>query len=471
MAKADINGDGREDLYVGGSPGFPGELYIQQTNGSFIRQSEPAFEASAASEDACAIFFDANRDGKPDLFIASGGYHSFTPEDAALQSRLYLNDGSGKFTRSINAIPQLFTSSCAVAAGDINGDGFLDLFLGGRVIPGRYPETPSSYVLINDGKGVFHDATKEICPALGSAGMFTSAVFADLDGDKKEELITAGEWLPVQVWKSQNGKLVDKTVELLGGMSKGWWNTLAVKDVNGDGHPDIIAGNYGLNSQWKASEKEPVEMIYKDFDDNGSVDPIFCYYIQGKSYPYVGRDELLDQMSTMRTRFTDYKSYADAGISEIFTPEELNGVKKLSANTMETKVWVSNKNGKFVERDLPVEAQFSPVYAVSVDDFDGDGKMDLLLGGNVRYARVKIGLNESSEGQLFLGDGKGSFRYVTQPRSGLKIKGEVRSFCTLGNFLFAGVNGQALQTYQFKKNLIARNEKKLQANPIRKKVS
>ncbi len=450
MAKADIDGDGKEDLFIGGAAGFAGVVYIQKDNKKFVKLIEPALEADAACEDVCAVFFDANADGKPDLFVASGGYDFFEPGDPALQSRLYLNDGHGKFKPAVNAIPKIFTSAGAVAVGDINADGFPDLFLGGRVVPGRYPEAPASYIFLNNGKGVFSDATKDVCPALTNAGMISTAVFADLNGDKKEELITAGEWLPIQIWKSANGKLADKTRDFMETSSTGWWNILHVKDINGDGKPDIIAGNHGLNCQWRASKKEPVEMFYKDFDDNGAIDPIFCYYIKGKSYPYVGRDELLEQMSIMRTRFTDYKSYADAGISNIFSPAELKGVKKLTANTMETKLWISNSTGKLVERTLPAEAQFSPVFAISVNDFNNDGKIDLLLGGNIEHSRVKVGLNESNEGQLFLGDGHGSFRYISQLLSGLKVRGEIRSFCTFGDILLVGVNGQAIQAYRIK---------------------
>lgn len=451
MARADVDGDGREDLFIGGGGGAPGCIYVQKGNQRFVKLDEPALEAETACEDVCALFFDANGDGKPDLFVASGGYHFFEPGAPSLQSRLYLNDGNGKFALALNAIPGMLLSAGAAAAGDINGDGSPDLFLGGRVVPGRYPEAPSSCILLNDGRGNFRDATKEVCPALAHAGMFTTAVFADLDGDKREELITAGEWMPLQVWKPVAGKLVEKTADFLDPGQTGWWNTIAVKDINGDGKPDIIAGNYGLNCQWRADKKEPVELYYKDFDDNGAVDPIFCYYIQGKSYPYAGRDELLDQISMMRTRFSDYRSYADAELPAIFSADELKGAKKLSAITMETKVWVSNTKGRLTERRLPVEAQLSPVFAIAVDDFNRDGKMDLLLGGNITSAKVKTGVNVSSEGQLFLGDQHGSFRYVAQPESGLNIQGAIRSFCTMDRLLLAGINGGAVQAYRIKK--------------------
>jgi enediyne biosynthesis protein E4 len=448
MAKGDINGDGRDDLFIGGSAGHPGGLFIQKDHNKFLKLSQSFLDLDSSSEDACAVIFDANGDGKQDLFIASGGYDFFQAGEAALQPRLYLNDGKGHLKRTYKALPAVSGSIGVVASGDINLDGSPDLFIGGRVVPGRYPEVPASYIFLNNGKGRFNDATKDVCPLLSNAGMFSAAVFADLDGDKKEELITAGEWLPIQVWKIQKGRLEERTKDFMDASPTGWWSSLAVKDVNADGKADIIAGNYGFNCQWRATSKEPVEMFYKDFDDNGAVDPIFCYYIQGKSYPYVTRDELLDQISIMRTRFVDYKSYANADLKTIFSPQELKDVKKLTATTMETKIWIST-SGRLVEKALPIEAQFSPVFAISVNDFNKDGKMDIALGGNTNVSRIKIGSNESNQGQLFLGDGQGSFRYVNQPESGLKIKGQIRSFSVLENLLLVGVNGQTVKAYQF----------------------
>ena len=449
MAKGDLNGDGLDDLFIGGAAGFSGAVYLQGKNHAFTRIAERDLEADAFHEDANALLFDANGDGHIDLFVASGGYDNFQPGDEALQSRLYINDGHGHLKKDPAALPQLLVSSRAVAAGDLNGDGYPDLFLGSRVIPGRYPEPPASFILLNNGKGIFKEATREVCPQIAAAGMFTCAAFADLDGDGKQELITAGEWMPLQIWKNSKGKLADKTKDFLPETAHGWWNTLQVKDINGDGRPDIVAGNEGYNCQWRAGNSQPVEMYYKDFDDNGAVDPVFCYYIHGKSYPYTGRDELLEQLSMMRTRFADYSSYSNAGITEVFTTEELKGAGKLDANTMATTVWVSNSSGKYQEKPLPAEAQFAPVYAISINDFNQDGKMDLLLGGNRYYCRVKTGMNESNHGQLFTGDGTGTFRYVPQLRSGLNIKGDIRSFCLFDNLLLAGINSKAVQAYQF----------------------
>jgi hypothetical protein len=449
MAKADINGDGLEDVFVGGDVNTAGTIYIQQKDGQF-KGNTSAFDIDKASEDADAVFFDANHDGYPDLYVASGGYNDFAVNDPLLQDRLYLNDGKGNFSKSLNALPQIRSSKSCARVGDFNGDGHLDVFVGGRVIPSRYPEAPESYLLINDGKGHFKDQLKSIASSIKSIGMVTDAAWIDLNGDRKQDLIIIGEWMPIKAFINSNGKLVDKTNSYFDKDYAGFWSRLQVEDMNGDGKRDLIVGNLGLNSQCKVSDKQPAEMIYKDFDDNGAVDPIMCFYIKGKSYPYITRDELLDQMSVMRPRFPDYTSYADAGMKDIFTEEELKGAKTLKANYLKTAYFESGRDGRFKEKPLPIQVQFSPVFTITPGDFDGDGYKDLLLCGNINQSRLRFGKYDANHGIFLKGNGKGAFSYVPQYLSGLDLRGDVRSAITINNTLLFGINQDKVRAFKYK---------------------
>lgn len=450
IVKADVNGDGLEDIYAGGGSMQSAALYIQQKNGQFIQKTEHAFDIDKLSEDADAVFFDANGDGFTDLYVASGGYHNYMPQSPFLQDRLYLNDGEGNFTKAENALPSMLVSKSCVRVADINGDGHPDLFVGGRVIPGRYPETPQSFILINDGKGHFTDATATIAPSLQNIGMVTDAAWIDLNGDNKKDLIIVGEWMPVTVFINNNGRLENKTKDYFNKDYSGWWNKISVGDFNNDGKPDLIIGNMGFNTQCRATDTKPAEMYYKDFDENGSVDPILCFYIKDSSYPYVTRDELFDQLSMMRTRFPTYASYANATIKNIFTEEELKDAKHLKANYLKTAYFESGADSRFHEKTLPLQTQFSPMFTITQLDYDKDGNKDLLLCGNINHARLRFGKCDANYGILLHNDGKGNFSYVNQQQSGFHLWGDVRSVVEINNTLLFGINQSDVKAYKEK---------------------
>ncbi|GAB3645648.1 VCBS repeat-containing protein [Echinicola sediminis] len=447
MAKADLNGDGFEELFVGGASGEPSRLFLQHKNGKFSESSTATFILDQDSEDTDAAFADLNGDGHLDLYVCSGGYGNFLPTDPKLQDRVYLNDGKGNLTKSSDALPKMLTSSGCVTLSDINGDNAPDLFVGGRVIPGMYPKAPRSYLLINDGMGNFTDQTQELAPDLYDPGMLTDAAWTDLDADGQHELVTVGEWMPITAHTLKNGKLHNTTEKFFDQSYSGWWNTLLLEDLNGDQLPDLVIGNQGTNTQVHASPQEPAEMVFKDFDDNGSIDPILTCYIQGVNYPYVTRDELLDQIAKMRTRFPDYKSYAEAQLVDIFTPEELKGATTLSANHLTTSIFLSKSSGKLELAKLPLPAQNAPIMAMASADFDGDGNKDLLLCGNIQEARLRFGKYDANYGLLLKGDGKGSFIALPQDQSGFALKGDVRSIIKLQDKWLFGINQKGLEAY------------------------
>lgn len=447
LAKADVNGDGLVDVFVGGGSDQAGRLYLQRPDGRLAVTPQPALEADKRSQDVEAVFLDYDGDGFLDLYVASGGYGSFEPADAALQDRLYVNDGEGNFSRAENALPRMRTSTGAVAASDINRDGWPDLFVGGYVVPGRYPEPARSHVLLNDGRGHFEDRTADVGPDLEHVGMVTDAAWHDLDRDGAEELVVVGQWMPIRIFEPSEGRLRDVTNDLFDQPYSGLWNVVHVEDLNGDGIADLIAGNLGLNSQIKVAEDQPAELYYADFDSNRSVDPILSFYIQGTRYPYVTLDELRDRIPTVASRFSSYEAYADAETGDLLAAANVEEPQKLEATLLETSLFMGTETGRFERSGLPVAAQFSPVFTVTTLDYDRDGHMDVILGGNMNEARIRLGKYDASYGVLLRALPNASFEYVPQNESGLSVRGDVRSVLEIGDNLLFGINRSALRAY------------------------
>jgi hypothetical protein len=449
MVKADLNGDKLDDIFICGARGQQAQLLLQSANGGFVRTEQKAFAEDAAAEDAAAIFFDADNDGDKDLYVVSGGFANADAEN--LQDRLYINDRA-VFVKRKTSVPVESSSGSCVVVSDIDGDGDADLFVGGRVVPGEYPKAPESLVLINDGKGNFTNATASMAGPLQHIGMVTDAVFEDLNKDGKNELLICGEWMKLSVFEIVNGRFTDASSKYFDTQYRGWWNCITMADIDNDGDKDLIAGNLGLNSPIHASLTEPAAIYYNDFDNNGSVDPLICYYIQGKEYPMASRDEMTDQIVSLRQRFPTYDSYSEATIKDILSAEQLQSANRLEATDFETMLF-ENKNGKFVRRVLPVQANISPVYAVGTGDYDRDGNPDIVLAGNTDKSRIKIGRMDANYGVLLKGDGKGNFRYIPQSESGLSVRGCVRSVLETSNgskkTIILGINNGNVLLYDY----------------------
>ncbi|MGE0772179.1 MAG: VCBS repeat-containing protein [Cyclobacteriaceae bacterium] len=431
MAVGDVNKDGLADMYIGGAKDQAGVLYLQTKAGRFQQSAGQPFESDRVSEDTGSLFFDADGDGDLDLYVCSGG-NEFPTSSSALIDRLYTNDGKGKFTKSSQFLPtSAFESTSTVKASDYDQDGDLDLFVGVRLKPFGYGLPVNGYILNNDGRGNFTNVTAQIAPSLSNIGMITDAVWKDINGDAKEDLLVVGEYMAIRVFINDGEKLVDRTEQAGLARTHGWWNRIEAADLDGDGDIDFVVGNHGLNSRFRASLERPVCMYVSDFDQNGTLEQIICTFNGDKSYPVALRHDLIKQMPGLKKKYLKYENYKDQTVSDIFTKEQLNGAVRLDAYLLSSAALINDGTGKFEIRDLPSQAQFSPVFAILINDFDDDGQLDVLLGGNQYRVKPEVGRYDASYGLLLKGVGDGTFVALNSARSGIKIDGEVRDFAMM----------------------------------------
>ena len=422
--KADVNGDGLEDLFIPGAKGQASSLLFQTSSGAFLPHQESLFAENAISEDVTGLFFDANGDGFTDLLVGSGGIE-LADNSSAYSDRLYLNDGKGNFQKST----QLFASkpSAFLLASDFDGDGDSDLIVGTRSIPFAYGMPTSLQVWENDGDANFKEISQSLNPDLSTLGMLTTGALADLDGDGKNEIILAGEWMAIRIFKFQDGKLIEKTAEFGFENTRGLWNTLHVEDVNGDGKPDILAGNQGLNSRLRTSGSSELRMILNDFDQNGALDQILAQYENQKSIPWVLKPALIRQIPTLRKQLLTYESYQNKSLEELFPEAIWANSLTLQVQILETSLWLNEGNGKFAATALPRKIQSAPVYAItSIPDKSGEPL--LIFGGNQSRIKPELGSQMGSYGWVIKSSGTNQWKTLLPAESGLFVPGEIRGF-------------------------------------------
>ena len=453
LAVGDVNGDGLDDIYICGAKESPGSLFIQNKNAQFKKTNKTLFEADKISEDTDCALFDADGDGDLDLYVTSGG-NEFPVSSSALLDRLYFNNGYGEFSKSKQMLPVLkYESSSCVQPADFDNDGDIDLFVGIRLHPFLYGIPVNGYLLENDGSGTFSNVSATLAPSLKDIGMITDMTWVDIDNDNDQDMVIVGDWMPIKIFINDSGNFTDKSEQFGLSNTEGWWNVVVAKDLNADGNIDLILGNHGLNSRFKASPKKPVTMYVNDFDLNGNVEQIICTYNGKTSYPVVMKDDLVKQIPALEKKYKSFANYKEQTIENIFSAEVLQRSVKLNAKILESCVMINTGSSSFNLKPLPVEAQFSPVYTIFADDMNNDDVCDFIIGGNQYRAKPQTGIFGSGYGLFLKGNTNDTWESVAPIKSGFSIEGEIRDFEILNinekRIIVVARNNDKLQFYKY----------------------
>jgi hypothetical protein len=450
LAKADVNGDGLEDLFAGGSAGFESRLYLQTGEGKFLAAPDQPWNQDKGFTNTDALFFDADGDGDEDLYLVSGGA-DYPLNNKYYQDRIFENDGHGHFRELKDALPAETVSDGCVRAGDVNKDGLPDLFVGGRLMPGMFPTCPESRVLKNvsvPGHIHFEKDGLQGDSVLAHPGMVTDAVWLDLNKDGWSDLIVVGQFMPVTIFENEKGRLYDRTAAYGLTGTRGWWSRIFATDVNGDGDTDLVLGNLGSNTFFKASAQAPMSICYSDFNGDGLLDPVLCLYNKGKEYPYYSRDEILEQIPSLQKKIARYADYADAQMEDLFSKEDLAAAHKVGIDMLQSVCLTRGKGRSWNVHPLPEYAQMSIINGILSADNE-KGAPGLIIAGDFYPFRAQMGPLDAGIGLLLKGDGKGDFIPVPFAHSGLCIRGDVRNLVRVkgrkGSVIVAARNNGPLE--------------------------